>query len=663
MITEARDSLFWRSVTYGFCAFFATFPFINFSGFLYFGTATRAVTLTGFALVLGSALAVWSVAQEKSRVALPRSPILGAVLVYGLALIVSAMQGVNFSTSFWSLSTRMTGLWYFSMLLIFMLGLWNVLQDRARHHVLVLYITIPAALYSVGYLLGTLHLFGLPSNDGFTFANSSFGGMYLFASFMLALYYVLQAEQKKWWMYALPVLLAISPATLHAGVWSFDFSKGIVGVAEASTAVFWLSVPLLGVFLLIARVKNAQLRKRIDYSLFLFTVIAAGIASYSLFSPTGYLRALYLKNSSAARPVVWQMSEKAIGERPLLGWGTDTFERVFEQHYDNRLLEEAYGHEAWFDRAHNLFVDQTVDNGFVGLAAYVAIYLVTILCLMYVARVAKNNGDRLFAEALIVYFVLHLAEGQTAFDTSISYPLLAFMIVSAGVLYERVRREAGRRTELSLHPAARYTGAFVLLLYCGWSLFYGFIPIVRAEMANGDVRSGGSAAERLPMYSVLLGSPMDEQGFLWRIMTDFERGIQENPKSVENPANVANFEKEMVIYENGFKDILKRDPTNIRAHLSLANVLIYQNLFRVNKLQEAQDVLDQTIALAPQMPQPYWMKAVAYIYMAKFQEARAYAQKGLALNPNIKQSQTIVQYVDQSIRTFPNIILYFFSYI
>ena len=46
MITEARDSLFWRSVTYGFCAFFATFPFINFSGFLYFGTATRAVTLT-----------------------------------------------------------------------------------------------------------------------------------------------------------------------------------------------------------------------------------------------------------------------------------------------------------------------------------------------------------------------------------------------------------------------------------------------------------------------------------------------------------------------------------------------------------------------------------------------------------------------------------------
>jgi tetratricopeptide (TPR) repeat protein len=83
----------------------------------------------------------------------------------------------------------------------------------------------------------------------------------------------------------------------------------------------------------------------------------------------------------------------------------------------------------------------------------------------------------------------------------------------------------------------------------------------------------------------------------------------------------------------------------------------------VDRLAEAQEVLDKAIELVPQSPQPYWMKAVAYIYMKKFDLAREYAQKGLALNPKIVQSQKIVEYVEKSIKNFPNIDLYFFRQI
>ena len=57
------------------------------------------------------------------------------------------------------------------------------------------------------------------------------------------------------------------------------------------------------------------------------------------------------------------------------------------------------------------------------------------------------------------------------------------------------------------------------------------------------------------------------------------------------------------------------------------------------------------------------MKAVAYIYMRKFDLAREYAREGLALNPEIKQSQEIVEYVERSAKTFPEIDLFFFRQI
>ena len=74
-------------------------------------------------------------------------------------------------------------------------------------------------------------------------------------------------------------------------------------------------------------------------------------------------------------------------------------------------------------------------------------------------------------------------------------------------------------------------------------------------------------------------------------------------------------------------------------------------------------LLDDAIKLVPESPQPYWMKAVAYIYMRKFDLAREYAKKAYDLNPKIAQSQKVIDYVERSIKTFPEIDLYFFQQI
>ncbi|MBA3551108.1 hypothetical protein H0W32_02795 [Patescibacteria group bacterium] len=357
------------------------------------------------------------------------------------------------------------------------------------------------------------------------------------------------------------------------------------------------------------------------------------------------------------------MSQKSVAQKPILGWGTDNFERVFEKNYDNRLLQNNYGAEAWFDRAHNIFFDQTVDSGIAGIISYLAIYVVIILSLIYVTLNSQEKNDRTFAGILIIYFSLHLIELQTAFDSSISYIMVAFMIVSSMVLFYRTQHHVKLQKKIVINHKLKYIVATVLILFFVWSTCWGLIPILRAQITNGNLRSVGSTEKRIPMYFILFNSPMDSHGFLWRTTTDFQRGIAANSGVLVDERKVNELKKEMLIFEEKYRQFIEDNPNHFRARLNLADILIYQRLFEVDKLEEAQKILDQAITLVPQSPQPYWMKAVGYIYMKDFEHAREYAKKAYDLNPNIEQSTEVMNYVEESIKTFPDIDLYFFKQI
>ena len=665
MVTDTQNSVFWKSIEYLFHLFFILFPFVLYSSFLYNGTSTRSLNLIIFSGLIGIGFALWLFKKESS-VLLVKSPLLLALTVYLGSLTLSGIIGLNFYTTFWSVATRMTGLWYFISLGFFMLMLWAVIHDEKKHHQLILSIVLSTALYSVLDLLGKDGLgwfFKDSLSNAFTFGNTTFAAMYVFGAFLLSLYYLYQSEHKKWWMYLLPIILIINPNILNKQIWFGDFSHGLTGVAQATSYVTLLSLfALLGIWL-VSKIKEGKTRAVVSYSLFGISLLMAIAASFSLLSPDGYVRGAYLNRSSAARPLVWEMSERAIAQRPYFGWGADNFERVFEKNYDNRLLQGEYGNEAWFDRAHNVFIDQMVDNGSIGLLLYFLVYLVTILALIYTALNAETKKDRTFASVLIVYFTLHIAELQTAFDTSISYPMLAFLFVSAGALYHRTRSIKRDNLTVNLNQTAKYVIGAALLTFFSWSLIVGAWPLLQAQLANGAIRTVGSAEKRIPLYPALFGSKVDEQAFLWRTATDFQRGISQDPKVLEDPAKVEGLKKEIVTFENGYREYVQHNPTNFRAHLNLADVLIYQRLFEVDKLAEAQTVLDTAITLVPQSPQPYWMKAVAYIYMRKFPLAREYAKKALELNPKITQSEAVAKYVEDSIKTFPEIDLFFFKQI
>lgn len=663
-----KETRFWDSIEWAYHLFFATFPFIIYSGFLYNASSTRSLNLVIFAALLALAVAAWIVGQKGKGLLLPRSPLFLALLLYFGALIVSGIQGANWSITFWSVATRTTGVWYFFSLGLVMFMLAPLFDDAERRLRLIRTVVVSSALYSFCYLLsarGIGVLFPSFTLDGFTFGNSTFAGMYLFGAFLLSVYYVYQAKSPRWWMYVLPFVLVLNPAFIEPSVFRGDFSRGFVGEARSSTAALVLSVVAISGIWLIARYVHGKAREIVSWSLFGVGVVTVVVVSWSLLTPDGYVRELYLSQGSAARPLVWGVSETAIRERPFLGWGADNFERVFETHFDNRLLEKRYGNEAWFDRAHNVYVDQLLDNGIVGLILYALVYLVTTAGLLYAMLRLPEMRERALAAFLVVYFPLHLVELQTAFDTSISYPLLGFLFMLAVMVVGRAWRTThpGFKVYREFPAWTGYVCAGLLIFASLWSLFVGVIPFTRAQIANGTIRTIGSVEKRLPMYPALFGSPLDEQAFLWRIETDFQRGIAEDPSVLENPKKASGLLEEAKIYEQEYRDYLSRYPTNFRAHLSLADILIYQVIFGERKLDEARDLLDEAVRLVPQSPLPYWMKAVSYVYEGKFAEAQTTAKAGIALNPGIETSQLVLKYVEQSQKDFPEISMYFFRQI
>ena len=562
----------------------------------------------------------------------------------------------------------MTGIWYLLCLGMFILFLVSIISDSQRQKRLILGVILSTSLYSLLYFFsyeGLGLVFADYKNYAFTFGNSTFAAMYLFGAFMLAVYYLYTSEKKRWWMYVLPIILIINPSIVSRKLFLMDWAEGVtsfVGEARASAVVVFLSIIALLFAWVISKIKNTKARNNIIVGIFAAVFFGLGFVGYSLLSPDGLVRKAYMSQATSARPLVWEVSNRVIADRPILGWGVDNFERVFEHYYDSRLLQDDYGNEAWFDRAHNVFVDQTIDGGYIGLILYLLIYLCVGICLLFVVLRSMNKNDRALGTILLIYFGMHLLELQTAFDTSVSYIMVAFMLaLSIGLFHKTIKEVKKVNYEIDLGENIRYVLGIVVICFFAWTSFSGLVPFMRTQWANGYIRTVGDSSERLKVYDTLFSSKIDTAAFLWRTSADLQRGIGGDPSVLNDPQKVTNLNKEFNYLASKYSQYLEEYPNDFRSHLNLADLLIYVRLFDDDRLEDAQLVLDEAIRLVPQSPQSYWMKAVAYIYERKFDLAREWAQKGLAVNPKIKESQKVVDYVEESIKTFPDIDLYFFK--
>jgi O-antigen ligase len=146
-------------------------------------------------------------------------------------------------------------------------------------------------------------------------------------------------------------------------------------------------------------------------------------------------------DSARARVVAYRVFVKASLERPLLGWGPGNTFSAYLTHATEHDLEIA---QRGFEDPHNLFLDSLLTTGFIGLAVFVSLAVVVVVC-------SRRAGpERRWAAAVAAtLFVFHLMQ-----PTSISLTPLLFLI--AGVAAARSRDSAtAERTSLAAAHAIR----------------------------------------------------------------------------------------------------------------------------------------------------------------------------------------------------------------
>ncbi len=176
------------------------------------------------------------------------------------------------------------------------------------------------------------------------------------------------------------------------------------------------------------------------------------------------------------RFTIWSLAVEGVKERPLLGWGQENFNYVFNQHYNASL----YAQEPWFDRVHNLMFDWLIAGGILGFLAYLsvllsAVYYLAVRPLTHRTEETFSVVERGVLLGLLGGYTMH---NLLVFDNLISY---FFFVSILAMIHMRVSREMPKVTQIrfSDQVLGNIVAPVAVVALC-LALYFVNVPSLRA---------------------------------------------------------------------------------------------------------------------------------------------------------------------------------------
>ncbi len=306
---------------------------------------------------------------------LKKSWLLGAFVAFLAIITLAGIFGENPTKSFWSNFERMEGVVTYFHLFAYFVVASTVLKVRdlwrpyLQFHLAV---GVIMAFYTLATLSGEPSGFRISGPLG----NSSYLGIYAFFNIFIAIFLSARNGFAESWQKILGVTY-VAVAVLQIVVLYHTGTRGAilglivgVGIITILIAIFErnrksLRVTAIGILFAIALMVGTFIAMR-DSSIVKETPLLARFSEISISNV-----------SQNARLMVWGMAYEGFKERPILGWGMENFNFVFNKYYDPNM----WGQEQWFDRAHNVFFDWLVAGGILGLLGYLSLFGCAVYCI------------------------------------------------------------------------------------------------------------------------------------------------------------------------------------------------------------------------------------------------------------------------------------------
>lgn len=357
------------------------------------------------------------------------------VTVFAVIALVADLIGVNPIRSLWSNFERMEGwitvihLWAFFLMATSIFNPRDVgvtlngkgvsadIGNRKLWHGwfnFSLLIAFIVAMYAVFQLFGWTPIHQGSSRPDASLGNSAYMAVYMLLSGFMAAYLFFVARVKDI-RYAAFLQWAYGFLALFFGFILFETETrgtilGMIGGIMLALAVY-------AVF---GRGESLKWRKICGGAVVLIIVLG-GLFWFNRHQPFieknptlgRFSNISWSDASNQARQYIWPMAINGALHRPLFGWGQENFNYIFNADYNPAM----YGQEQWFDRAHNVFLDWFVASGFVGLIAYLALY---VLFLVTVWKSSLSMAEKSVLSGLLAGYFVH---NIFVFDNLASYVL------------------------------------------------------------------------------------------------------------------------------------------------------------------------------------------------------------------------------------------------
>lgn len=582
------------------------FPFISGKNFLF-----RAL----MEIVAG----LWIVLALRDSAYRPRPSVLLFSLLAFLSVVgLADLLGVYPHKSFWSNIERMEGyIGLFHLFLFFLVGT-SVLTPLLwrRFFLTSIGASVLMALYTFLQLGGAVVINqGGVRIDG-TLGNATYLAGYMLMHLFITLYLLLRRETQRLLRVALGIALLFQAIVLY-----YTATRGALIAALGGALLFALLVVVFG----------KEHRRLRAMSLGIIAAVVLLVGTFFALKDTSLVRdsqvlsrfaSLTAQGGLLSRTLVWNMALKGAAERPILGWGQENFNYVFNKNYDPKL----YAQEAWFDRVHNIFLDWLIAAGALGLIAYLSLYAAGA----YLLWRRGSPFTLLEKSAFSAFFASYLFHNLFVFDNLISY-VLFFAVL--GYLHARSTEEKAPLFEYKI-PGALFQNAIiaaVAIVVAGSLYVYNIRPVRAAQelivAISGRLTNQADVLERFRSalaYDTLANSEIREQ------LIQYANNLA--------PTN-APLDAKQAFYTAARAEALKEiaeTPEDARARLSFVTLL---SSFQ----QYAEELQQLAIAekLTPRKQPVLFEEGTVYLNTKQYAKAREVFKEAFELEPRFDDARLI----------------------
>lgn len=551
------------------------FPFITGKAFFF-----RTIIEVGFVAWLLLSLRDVSVRPRKSAL---MWSFVGFLAVIGLANIF----GVNPWKSFWSNFERMEGyvtLLHLGMYFIVATSIFGTEKLWRRFLESSVYASILISIYGLFQLGGVAVINQGGVRVDATFGNATYLAIYLVFNIFFAL--ILMVKDKTLWkriVFSLATLLNLS-ILYHTAT-----RGSILGL-------------LGGVFLtalLIALFDKQEKRLRIIAAsiiggvvLVIIGFIAIKDTSFVTSSPvlSRFVSISWNETKTQARAYIWPMAIEGFKENPILGFGQENFNYIFNKNYDPRM----YTQEQWFDHTHNIVLDWLVAGGILGLLAYLSLFFSALYLLWKKAVNLSFTEKALWTGLGAAYFFHNLF----VFDNLVSYILFVSVLAYIHFVGTRLEKPVGHNAVDFDDSDLRVIGPIMLLGFV--VMFYFF--------------NGRAISTNLSLITAL-------------------RATSGNPVSGE--IALASFKEALSYNTLGRAEVVERIVEAVRAvNTGSVSIEVRQKFFEL-----AKSAVEKQLVLYPGDARYEMFAANFYSQYGMLAEAEQHAAKAVELSP---RKQTIL---------------------